>query len=219
MIDSINRARTVPQVWMHDYAINNQENRVIVNDSGIYSAGESYNSLNSVNIDENESIDQSFEPSAVTTDDEDCNQFGTECNVDVDSASPLHSGTITQCDSDIDSAKEQHTTFRESLVNWAVKHQIKHTATNELLALLREEVPFIDLPNDARTLVKTPRSTKITHLQGDNGKDGQYWHYGLKRVLSEALSRVDYGLATLHLNINIDGLPMFRSSSNSFWPI
>lgn len=134
----------------------------------------------------------------------------------VASDGPIFNDVISYSESDIDCVVEKQTKFRETLMNWAVEFQIKHNATNQLLKLLRDEFPFTDLPADARTLVKTPRSITISVLHGDDGKNGQYWHYGLKKVLSEAL---EHPYNTLHLNINIDGLPMFRSSSNSFWPI
>lgn len=47
---------------------------------------------------------------------------------------------------------------------------------------------------------------------------GQYWHYGLQKCLED----VYYDTKMSHdisININIDGLPIFKSSKNAFWPI
>lgn len=108
--------------------------------------------------------------------------------------------------------------IQESLKGWAIKYQIKHNAINELLSMLRQKCP--ELPIDARTLVQTPRTTIISMLNGSDGKSGKYWHYGLKKILTEVLLATNnHQSRTLHLSVNIDGLPMFRSSSNSFWPI
>lgn len=94
---------------------------------------------------------------------------------------------------------------------WAVKHQIKHTALNDLMKIIIKNNTNYELPTDARTLLKTPRSNNIV-----NYTNGAYWHYGLKNVLIDVLSGEENSIL---LNINIDGLPMFKSSSMSFWPI
>lgn len=102
------------------------------------------------------------------------------------------------------------------LKNWAITQQIKHTAVNFLLGILKSNIPQNNLPKDARTLVHTPRTTNIT---SDSKLDGQYWHYGLAKTLTEVVSRIHETPAELSLNVNIDGLPTFKSSSKSFWPI
>lgn len=104
----------------------------------------------------------------------------------------------------------------DELRSWAITHQIKHTALNSLLNILKSHIPLNTLPKDARTLVHTPRKTEIS---SDSRLGGHYWHYGLEKILKEAVSRFDEIPTTLSLNVNIDGLPAFKSSSKSFWPI
>lgn len=106
--------------------------------------------------------------------------------------------------------------LREDLKNWAIKFQIKHTAVNSLLSLLKSHIPDNILPKDARTLVGTPRSSCVT---SDPNIGGQYWHYGLPKILKHTLSTYGELPNKLSLNVNIDGLPTFKSSSTSFWPI
>lgn len=108
--------------------------------------------------------------------------------------------------------------FRERLSQWAIHHQITRSAVNSLLILLRDEDPDNngDLPMDGRTLIGTPRITNI--VVHDNAN--QYWHYGLKRGISDIFSRRQaVADDNYSLNVNIDGLPLFRSSTLSFWPI
>lgn len=106
--------------------------------------------------------------------------------------------------------------LRNDLRNWAITNQIKHTAINSLLNILKSHISNNNLPKDARTLVQTPRTTDIS---SDIRHGGRYWHYGLAKSLSETLSKFDLTLQQLSLNVNIDGLPTFKSSSQSFWPI
>lgn len=104
--------------------------------------------------------------------------------------------------------------FREKLAHWVVQFQITQAATNSLLLLLNDYFPIANLPNNAKTLVKTPRNIDIQNNDGC-----QYWHYGLTKVLNNALCNQTIKNTILSLNINVDGLPMFRSSTINFWPI
>lgn len=104
----------------------------------------------------------------------------------------------------------------DDIKQWAIDFQIKHTAINALLVILKSHIPENVLPKCARTLVQTPRSTVISK---DHRLGGQYWHYGLRKILQETLSRFENVPKSVSLNVNIDGLPAFKSSSKSFWPI
>lgn len=106
--------------------------------------------------------------------------------------------------------------FCNEIRMWAISHQIKHSALNSLLTLLKSHIPDNVLPKCARTLLQTPRCTDIV---SDDRLGGQYWHYGLKKVVVESLTNMDQIPKNLSLNVNIDGLPTFKSSSISFWPI
>ncbi|EAT43410.1 AAEL005157-PA, partial [Aedes aegypti] len=125
-----------------------------------------------------------------------------------------------ESDSDIDEnnmhLKADMIDFRDELKNWAIKFQIKHAALNSLLTLLKSHITDNVLPKDARTLVGTPRNTSIS---ADPSIGGEYWHYGLRKVLDHTLSSYDKLPSKLSLNVNIDGLPTFKSSTTSFWPI
>lgn len=106
--------------------------------------------------------------------------------------------------------------FCSEIKKWAIDFQIKHTALNALLCILKSHMPENVLPKCARALVNTPRHTDIS---SDERLGGKYWHYGLKKVLVDHLSEIENLPGELSLNVNIDGLPAFKSSSTSFWPI
>lgn len=105
------------------------------------------------------------------------------------------------------------------LANWAIKHQIKHSAVNAILKIFKTHYPDAKIPNDARVLVQTPRKSEIVQFEGEDA--GQYWHYGLEKVLADLLKGRENKIPSdgFLLNVNIDGLPMFKSSKTSFWPI
>nr|CAI5853014.1 unnamed protein product [Callosobruchus analis] len=86
--------------------------------------------------------------------------------------------------------------FKDELQLWAVSHSIPQNAVTDLLGILRHHTSYV-LPKDCRTLLKTPRAIEILQLG-----NGSYCHIGLKELL-----------------VNIDGLPISKSSSAALWPI
>lgn len=98
------------------------------------------------------------------------------------------------------------------LRTWAIEKNINKRALTALLKILRS-AGFTSLPKDSRTLLETPRKVEIVDLAG-----GKYWHNGLKHCLTQVFSKLSSNLC-VELNINIDGLPLFKSSPVTFWPI
>lgn len=60
----------------------------------------------------------------------------------------------------------------------------------------------------------TPRTK---HTIADIG-GGRYWHRGLEFGLRLCFNQLNGPLA-IEININIDGLPIYKSSNDQFWPI
>ena len=69
-----------------------------------------------------------------------------------------------------------------------------------------------DLPNDSRTLLGTNKIIKCTTLAGED-----YFYFGVQYWLEKYVNLM--GANILHININIDGIPLFKSSTTSLWPI
>jgi hypothetical protein len=89
------------------------------------------------------------------------------------------------------------------------------TALNELLNILRKQGHR--LPKDSRTLLKTPRSINTIQKSG-----GDYLYLGIESGISKVIAehpehfrRIDQ----IKLSFNIDGVPLFKSSSVQLWPI
>lgn len=92
--------------------------------------------------------------------------------------------------------------------------KISHSAINQILHVL---LPFHpSLPRDARTILKTPRETAVTILE-----NGQYSHIGLITGLLKTFSFFPSTahLKVLEIQINIDGMSLYRSGFTECWPI
>ena len=72
----------------------------------------------------------------------------------------------------------------------------------------------LDLPKNSRTLKGTPRDINTSAKCS-----GEFIYLGLKRALHKYLEKFHCDEDNLKLVINIDRIPLFKSSSVQFWPI
>lgn len=106
------------------------------------------------------------------------------------------------------------TDFKRDLVMWAIKHQISHTATTSLLQILRQHSCFSTLSLHAKSLLKTPRKQEIRTVA-----PGIYYHFGLQTSIIKIITSVKDKIDCVKIIVNVDGLPLTRSSQQQFWPI
>lgn len=99
--------------------------------------------------------------------------------------------------------------LRERLREWVLEFYIPHRAVNRLLKILN----LSDLPLDSRALLKTPRDVVISDVGA-----GKFWHSGISNNLRQIFANVKLN-TNVKLDFNIDGIPLFNSSKQSFWPI
>lgn len=100
-----------------------------------------------------------------------------------------------------------------SLSNWAMKHNITHLALNDLLGMLKTKHP--ELPSDARTLLGTSKIVEVKSVE-----PGYYYHFGLKKCIERIISQMpNFNGNVIKININVDGLPLSKSSSSQVYPI
>ncbi|XP_077259700.1 uncharacterized protein LOC143896019 [Temnothorax americanus] len=127
----------------------------------------------------------------------------------------LHSSLEESEDSDQDEATSEVENF---LSNWTVKHLIKNIAVTDLLSHLKKYPYFSTLPKDARTLLHTPRKCNTIDIE-----PGKYCHFGIANImdtiLNDDLKRQKCKLQGVQIAVGIDGLPLCKSSSSTFWPI
>ena len=110
--------------------------------------------------------------------------------------------------------------FKEKLASWVVKNQVPQCHVDQLLVTLKSTPPSTsldDLPTTCRTLLDTPRKTPIVEITS-----GHYYHFGLANGIKNVLRKLQtvslFGL-TLQLILNVDGLPIAKSSGSQLWPI
>ncbi|CAM1154331.1 Uncharacterised protein r2_g4277 [Pycnogonum litorale] len=106
--------------------------------------------------------------------------------------------------------------LRMDLKKWAVTHKISQLAFNYLLAILRPVLK--NLPKDCRTLLGISNNKCTT----DSIAGGDFYYFGLLnsiKLYSLHLTSVFPSGCTLQLQINVDGLPIFKSSTLQIWPI
>lgn len=135
-------------------------------------------------------------------------------------------------DSDPDDSEESNVqmpekSFKDFLRNWAVDKRIRANALSKLLKGIRShEIDKADLPLDARTLLKTPRSG-IQSVTPVPLAGGDYIHFGLKQGLLDSLKgglKDSYGplqsngVNRINVKLSFDGLPLNRSTDKNFWP-
>lgn len=104
----------------------------------------------------------------------------------------------------------------EELQNWAVIYNVNENAVSAILDILKKHTN-LNLPKDCRTLLKTPRKTLTTEMGS-----GRYCHFGLENAVKNMLKerkRVNIFSSTLNLLLNVDGLPISKSSTSCLWPI
>lgn len=119
-------------------------------------------------------------------------------------------------DDDSQSVENDAFNFIEELRLFAVNSQIRHIHLNRLLQLLTK-AGMNNLPKDCRTLLQTPRTSnaEISYCS-----PGEYLHYGLKKAIQNQLhDSICINETKLMFDINIDGLPIAKSSGTCFWPI
>lgn len=100
----------------------------------------------------------------------------------------------------------------DDLKDWSVVYNITQRALSANLKIFKSVGH--DLPSDARTLLKTPRKSKVVRTQ-----DGTYYYANLFRNLKILLSKLDFDIGDMYIDFNIDGLPLSRSSRSDLWPI
>lgn len=103
--------------------------------------------------------------------------------------------------------------FTHNLRRLAIDNNLTHAALNNILELINPAYPF--LPRTARNLLRTPRKLEI--ISFDNG---QMFYYGIQKSLMRKLQNSGLNCKnSINLIINIDGLPIFKSSRTDLWPI
>lgn len=141
----------------------------------------------------------------------------TTCDLDSDDDEEYicsDSDSVQEDESDCYLTYEDNDKLRSNLSKWAVEYNIPHVALNSLLNILNKKLKNV-LPSDGRTLLQTNKADVDIICSAPR----EYWHYGLKKCLKNIIEELSVPPDEISLNINIDGLPVFKSSKYQFWPI
>lgn len=114
----------------------------------------------------------------------------------------------------LENQNDDHIGLNSKLSEWALRHNITHSAITDLLQILKPNSPT--LPTNARTLLHTPRELTIHKVE-----PGKYYHFGFKDCLVKLLKfrECEFLNTKLEVFINIDGLPLSKSSGSQLYPI
>lgn len=118
---------------------------------------------------------------------------------------------------DSNSKSDQNIDFKKFLADWSVTECISHSSLRLLLKGIKQytcQKCSSDIPSDPRSLFHTPRNTD-TCVCGN----GQYYHFSLAKAILNAISPFSKNITNINISINIDGLPISKSSQRQFWSI
>lgn len=120
-----------------------------------------------------------------------------------------------ECSDDSDELNDD--CLADDIAHWFKECSIPQVHLGSLLTILKKYHP--SLPKDPRTLLETVREVSVK----DMGGGGSYHHLGVKKVLqnmwNRGLLRLPADNQQLLLQVNMDGLQLFKSSGYQFWPI
>ncbi|XP_075534449.1 uncharacterized protein LOC142568328 isoform X1 [Dermacentor variabilis] len=134
---------------------------------------------------------------------------GGPCNSTVEQMCSLGDNALSQGD------QPNTVSFKEKLQVWCIERDVPHVTITHLLQVMHSHACFSGLPKSARALLSTPRLAYGVKPMGS----GQYCHFGLTEGLQEALKNVLPVPDPLILHVNVDGLPLTKSTRDQFWPI
>lgn len=103
--------------------------------------------------------------------------------------------------------------LEQDFLKIVVARNLGRTITNDFLSMFRKH-NIGHFAKDARSMLGTLR--KVVSLEMSHGR---YFHFGLCEMLNRALVFASIDSNVVKIQINIDGLPISKSSNRTFWPI
>ena len=106
--------------------------------------------------------------------------------------------------------------IRSKLATWATKFSVTLLSLSALLEILKPAFP--DLPTDPRTLLGTPTNSCSMAVKNISG--GSYHYFGIANNITTVLQQSSQAVVqSVCLQLNVDGVPLFKSTSSQFWPL
>lgn len=146
--------------------------------------------------------------------------YNAQYNVAEASKKPCHNSSRTHLNNlSLSSVPldKNNLNFKNDLRKWALDCNIPHAHLNGLLNnVLRKHLPDMSLPKDARTLLKTTRKYQNVVFNGN------FCYFGVQKVIEFLVEKHNIqitGSDYIGLAINIDGVPLSKSTDSTFWPL
>lgn len=121
----------------------------------------------------------------------------------------------SDCDDEVDFLKNVN--ISHDIAEWYVTHKISEAAGNGLLKVLKKYHP--NLPQNIKTLKKTPRENSTDRAEIFEMGEGQYSHIGLRKSVEKFLKTTFFKENVIKFDVGIDGVPLTKSSNSQIWPI
>ena len=103
-------------------------------------------------------------------------------------------------------------TLTQCLANLSVKNSCTRACVDELLEILRDSL--LNLPKDLRTLLGTVRNVSYIDQCGE-----KYIYFGVEENITRILNGCNVLMQNIKVKVNIDGLPLSKSSKSQLWSI
>lgn len=103
----------------------------------------------------------------------------------------------------------------EQLRKWAIASQLPQQKIDELLMVLRKRA-FPQLPKTAKTFLETATAVYVIEKLPDLS---EFVYFSIEDQLKRVVKTSLHPDKKLELLFNVDGIPLFKSSSKQFWPI
>ena len=129
---------------------------------------------------------------------------------------------IQQLDKNYLNPVRTHCNLKYELAYWSVAHKIPQAAVTELLKIIKRTHPEEDLPSDARSLLRTPRTIALSVESIGTEMTDNFIYFGMESTLRDMINDPSLNGEIpdcLNLAFNVDGIPLGKSTSLSFWPI
>jgi len=101
------------------------------------------------------------------------------------------------------------------ITQWAITFNIPQNALSKLLLILRQHSCFETIPKDARTIMLSNTAKPNLRVV----EPGKYHHFGVANGIKKNISDCSKNNSNIQIVVGIDGLPLFKSNSEQFWPI
>lgn len=106
----------------------------------------------------------------------------------------------------------------EALRQWAIEDNVPRLLVTKLLLILRRKA-IPNLPKTADTFLKINANYDIVTVENSFQRTEQYAYFGIAKGLEKCLNPVFHANRVIELIVHVDGVSLYRSSRNQFWPI